>query len=144
MAEEGNETLLALHRLMQALKQPPEPDSELGCLTIHQVRALTFIRGRDHATMSELAAELSVAPASATALADRLVAAGWLERRHDPADRRTVHLHLPADRSAQVDQLMDRHVRRMEAALSCLDAAEKAEFHRLLEKICTDIPQAAS
>ncbi|GAA3238063.1 MarR family winged helix-turn-helix transcriptional regulator [Dactylosporangium siamense] len=45
-------------------------------------------------TPGELARKLRLSPAATTALLDRLTRAGHVERRHDTADRRRVHLEM--------------------------------------------------
>ena len=60
-------------------------------LTLHQREALLRMPV-EGVTMREFAAALGISHASATALADRLVTRGLVDREADPADRRVVRL----------------------------------------------------
>lgn len=71
-------------------------------------------------TPSGLARSLSMSPAAMTALVDRLVKVGHLEREPDPKDRRRTHLRLTptatvtgramfAPMAAQIEQAADAY-----------------------------------
>lgn len=60
-------------------------------LTLHQREALLRMPA-DGLTMREFASGLGISHGSATALADRLVARGLVDREADPTDRRVVRL----------------------------------------------------
>lgn len=62
-------------------------------LTFTQLRAL-FVLGRQPLRVSDLAKALGMSLASASALSDRLVRQGLVARHPDPADRRSVFLHV--------------------------------------------------
>src|SRR5690349_19796670 len=61
-----------------------------------QLRVLVLIHSRGPQNLGGVAAELGVHASNATRICDRLVAAGLLERREDPADRRYIRLELSA------------------------------------------------
>ena len=65
-------------------------------VTLTQVRALVIIASRGPLHLTALAEDMGVHPSNATRACDRLVAAGLLDRRDNPADRR--HLLLDPDR----------------------------------------------
>jgi DNA-binding MarR family transcriptional regulator len=66
----------------------------VGAVTREQWSALVEVvkAGTEGLSMGELAGRQGMALNSATALVDRLVNAGYLERRADPADRRVVRV----------------------------------------------------
>lgn len=75
--------------------------AQLGTTTPHQLEALHILhrtqeRGTGGLTMNELARQQGCAVSSASALADRLVSEGLVERVQDPADRRVVRLTATA------------------------------------------------
>lgn len=75
---------------------------DLG-LTQAQVRLLAVLAAHDDEPVSqaELAQKVGVTPMAVAALCDRMAAAGWIERRPHPEDRRVNHLHmLPKARQA--------------------------------------------
>lgn len=68
-------------------------------LTLAQARALVYISRREGLRQVELAAVLEVQPITLARIVDQLDAAGLVERRADPGDRRAYQLYLrPAAR----------------------------------------------
>lgn len=63
-------------------------------LTRAQWRALKRISHNEGLSQTELAEELDMEPIAVGRVIDRLQKAGFVERRADPADRRTWRLHL--------------------------------------------------
>ena len=63
-------------------------------VTLTQVRALVIIASRGPLHLAALADDMGVHPSNATRACDRLVAAGLLDRRDNPADRRHLLLTL--------------------------------------------------
>ncbi len=70
---------------------------DLG-LSSAQWRLLIRLLREGPATQARLADTLEVEPISVSRLVDRMVAAGWVERRKDPNDRR-VHIVVPTERA---------------------------------------------
>ncbi|MGH9102720.1 MAG: MarR family transcriptional regulator [Acidimicrobiales bacterium] len=81
---------------------PDELRPECESVTAHQLKALIRLPA-DGLTMHQLAADLSVSGATASALADRLVAKGLARRGTDPRDRRVVRL-APSPEGADLAQ----------------------------------------
>jgi len=101
------------------------------------LKALAHLMGRAEAgeavTASDLGAHLHLTRASATALVDRLAAAGHVRRRRDESDRRRVLVeHTDAARrdGRRAFQPMSR---RLSAALEEFSAAELRTALRVLE-----------
>jgi DNA-binding MarR family transcriptional regulator len=74
--------------------------AQLG-LTRAQWRALSRIERAQGATQAELAEDLDLEPIAVGRVIDRLEAAGFIERRADPGDRRVWRLFM-APKSAEV------------------------------------------
>ena len=77
-------------------------------VTLTQVRALVIIASRGPLHLAALADDMGVHPSNATRACDRLVAAGLLDRRDNPADRRHLLLTLTDAGRELVDGVMDR------------------------------------
>ena len=77
-------------------------------VTLTQVRALVIIASRGPLHLAALAEDMGVHPSNATRACDRLVAAGLLDRRDNPADRRHLLLTLTDAGRELVDGVMDR------------------------------------
>lgn len=63
-------------------------------VNLHQLHGLLFIAEHEGMTMKELADILHISSPSTTSFVERLVRLGWVERRHDRANRKLVRLRL--------------------------------------------------
>ena len=82
--------------LSACIEADQRPDSRrLGeDLTSDQFQVVRLVNGTDHCTSSYLAEALAVGKSSVTAIVNRLVDAGIIDRTRDEADRRLVYLTL--------------------------------------------------
>ena len=92
-------------------------------VSIPQLRVLMILATRGPLGLTALAADMGVHPSNATRACDRLVNAGLLDRRDNPADRR----HLLIDLTAAGQQLVDGVVARRRAAISRILRRMRAE-----------------
>jgi DNA-binding MarR family transcriptional regulator len=84
-----------LGRLLKALRtQLPLEVSGQGRVTPDQFAVLAHLNDSGGCTMGELAAARGIALNSATALVDRLVQTGFVQRAQPPQDRRVVRVAL--------------------------------------------------
>ena len=86
-----------IHQLLQQWREvmaASRPRWSAADLTFTQLRALSVLARRQPLRMSDLAEALQMTLPSASALADRMVRRGFVTRRSDPDDRRTVLLEL--------------------------------------------------
>jgi DNA-binding MarR family transcriptional regulator len=74
--------------------------------SLPQLRVLTLMEARGSLTLGAVAAALGVHPSNATRMCDRLVAAGLVNRRDDPDDRRQLRLTLTEAGRDLVESLM--------------------------------------
>jgi DNA-binding MarR family transcriptional regulator len=96
---------------------------------------LTVLRtnpGIPHGTLSEL---LAAHGPNVTKLVDRLVRAGWVERRKLPSDRRTTGHYLTARGQAKCDAVLKAGLAHDKRATSALSATERTTLLRLLAKL---------
>ncbi len=117
------ETLAAFrHELRRFLNFSEQAAKVLG-MTPQQHQSLLAIRaapGRS-LTIGELAEQLFIQPHTASELAERMIAIGWLERRPAAQDRRRVMLGLTARSEAILGQMSTTHrgeVLRMRSTLT--------------------------
>jgi DNA-binding MarR family transcriptional regulator len=87
-------------------------------VTLPQLRVLAMLASRGGLNLGAVAAGLGVHPSNATRAVERLVVAGLLDRRDDPADRRNLVLDLSVAGRALVDRVMDE---RRAAIVAILD-----------------------
>ncbi len=81
---------------------------------------------------------------SITAAVDRLERKGLVERRNDPADRRTRVVHLTEPGRKLIACAFADHQAAMERAASALTPAERAEAIGLLKKLGLRAQESAS
>jgi len=67
--------------------------SELN-LTSVQALILGFLNQEDQITSGELGKKTGLDSATLTGILDRIEAAGFIERKNNPDDRRSIHIHL--------------------------------------------------
>ncbi len=91
-------------------------------LTPVQALVLSFLHVEDQITSSELGRKTELDSATITGILDRLEAAEFIERKNNPDDRRSIHIHL----TPKGNELS-------KAAIEMIDAANK-EFLRVLTK----------
>jgi len=101
------EALLLASRAMVALagRTLAEVDAEV---TLPQSRALIVVASRGPQRVTDIAADLGVAPSTATRMCDRLVRKGLIRRYRSAANRREVRLNLTADGRSLVHELTRR------------------------------------
>lgn len=78
---------------------------EIASVTPRQLEVLTFLSGRDHWLVGEVAAALKVSSAAATKAIARLERKGLVVRAIDMMDRRCVNVSLTRSGSEAARQL---------------------------------------
>jgi MarR family transcriptional regulator for hemolysin len=122
-------------RAMRRIREEMRARAPRG-LTVPQLRALLYLRRQPEAGLSAVAGHLGMSAPSASALVERLVRAGQVERETHPDERRRIRLrltrrglaHVTTARDAarawltrELGQLDARDLARLEAALDVLD-----------------------
>ncbi len=109
---------------------------ELG-LSQAQVRLLAVLSAHDSreaASQAELAQRMGLTPMAVTSLCDRMAAAGWIERRPSPSDRRANELHVQPKAGEALAQALAIGDELSSRALAALTAAERTQLLVLLAK----------
>ncbi|MBL8925154.1 MAG: MarR family transcriptional regulator [Pseudonocardia sp.] len=96
-----------------------------GVVTPPQLRVLVMIASRGPLNLGAVARGLGVHPSNATRACDRLVLAGLLDRRDDPADRRNLQLQLTDEGRRLVDDVMDRRRHAIVEVLERMPALQR-------------------
>jgi DNA-binding MarR family transcriptional regulator len=103
-------------------------------VTLIQVRALVIIASRGPMHLAALADDMGVHPSNATRTCDRLVAAGLLDRRDNPADRRHLLLTLTAAGRELVDSVMRRRRAAIGQILKTMPPEHRAQLATVLSR----------
>jgi len=111
-------------------------------LTQAQWRALAILSRNPGMRQQHLSDTLEMQPISVGRLIDRMAAAGWVERRQDPRDRRAVQIYL-TDRAAPILSKIKKHGAATRAvALAGISPADQEKFlgmlSRMRENMCAE------
>jgi DNA-binding MarR family transcriptional regulator len=123
----GQTEIVQLVQQLRGLAAAGTPENWAGLdLTFTQLRALFIVRRRQPLRVSDLAEALGMSLASASALADRLVRLGFVQRDRDVEDRRTVLLGLSAHGERLVSEQERRSTERLRRAIEQMTPRERA------------------
>lgn len=114
-------------------------DSEL---TQSQWQAIAYLRRWEGINQAALAEMMEIQPITLARLIDRMAAAGWVERRPDPHDRRAVQLFLTEKTQPILADLRAAGTLFQEQALAGIDAAERQQLFATLGKIKANLAQS--
>ncbi|SDP10191.1 DNA-binding transcriptional regulator, MarR family [Klenkia soli] len=129
------EVTIALRDLMQASRDlTGRLARDLG-MPVTDVTAVGMLDAIGPLTVSALAAGLDIRTPSATALVDRLVAAGRAERRPHPEDGRSTVVHLTGPGREESWTAWEPVIRAMDAAAQGLPADQQAVVGRYLRDV---------
>jgi DNA-binding MarR family transcriptional regulator len=98
-----------------------------------QFRVLVLLAERGATRSGQLAEDLGVHPSTFTRMADRLVAAGWVERQEAPGNRREVHVALTHEGAGLVEDVMQRRRKALEKILNPLPQEHRQQILAGLE-----------
>lgn len=104
-------------------------------LTQAQWRALAHLSRNEGLNQVSLAELLEVQPITVARLIDKLVAAGLVERRPDPNDRRAQRLFLTNQAAPVLDHIWEIADEIYDVVLSGLSPAERSTLDDLLTRI---------
>ena len=135
------EAVLAASRVLVGVAAQSLADVE-DTVTVPQLRALMMLATRGPLHLTALAEDMGVHPSNATRACDRLVAAGLLDRRDNPADRRHLLLDLTPAGQALIDGVVARRRAAIEKILRRMPRARSA--HNSARRCTTSPTPAAS
>jgi len=98
-----------------------------------QWRALAHLSRDEGLKQSALAERLEIQPITLTRLIDRMEAAGWVERRPDPTDRRAMRLYLTARAQPVLSEMQRAAAGMLDEALRGLSVGERRQ---LVDALC--------
>ncbi len=113
-------------------------------LTQTQWQALAALAKREGMKQAELAECLQVQPISLARLIDRMEAAGWVERRPDPHDRRAQQLYLTNKVEPILDEMFEAAVQTREQAMAEMNEFEREQLMSLLTRLTLNLRSTES
>jgi DNA-binding MarR family transcriptional regulator len=118
---------------MQQLIGGHAPEFTEVDVTMAQAKVLVVVMAAGELHLAELATRLGVTPSTASELVERLVEAGYLVRRIDPSDRRSVAISTTSVAREQLERFRELNQRQLRALLGALDGDELATVDRAIE-----------
>jgi len=104
-------------------------------ITPVQAMVLGFLNEEDGITASELGKRTELDSATMTGIVDRLEAAGLVERRGHPADRRSIEIHLTERGRTLADGAVRLIVEANREFLNILTEREREELRATIRKL---------
>lgn len=132
--------VLAASRLIVGMSARALADVD-DSLTLPQLRTLVVLADRPPMKQADLAAELGVNPSTVLRMADRLAAAGLLDRQPNPESRREQLLRLTPAGHELVHRVLDRRSEEVAALVSRLTAADRAGLVHGLRALTEAVPE---
>ncbi|MCG2586388.1 MarR family winged helix-turn-helix transcriptional regulator [Massilia sp. TS11] len=116
-----------------------ERELEGSKLTLAQARALVYVSRNEGVRQVALAELLEVQPMTLARLLDQLAAAGLIERRADPADRRAFRIFLTRAADPSLDIIARASAAIHARALDGLSGADAQALMRALETVHSNL-----
>jgi MarR family transcriptional regulator, transcriptional regulator for hemolysin len=104
-------------------------------LTQAQWRAIVHVSRTEGMSQVALAECLEIQPITVGRLIDRMEAAGWIERRGHPSDRRAVQLYLTAKCQPIIEEIHARAADTMADAFDGISASTQRLLFEQLQRI---------
>ena len=104
-------------------------------ITALQWRLITYLKRHEGIRQGPLAELIEVEPITLSRMVDRLVEAGLVERRADPADRRAWQLFLTPRAGTLLNGMRDTADALTAEATEGLSAAERDQLIDLVERV---------
>jgi len=104
-------------------------------LTPVQALVLGFLHQEDQITSSELGRKTELDSATLTGILDRLETAGFIERKNNPDDRRSIHIHLTPKGNALSREAIQAIVIANVEFLQVLTKEQKRDLFDIIRKL---------
>jgi len=112
-----------------------EQRAKLHGLTLPECRVLIYLSHEEGVTQVRLAALTDIEPMTLVRMLDRMEVDGWLERRSNPHDRRSRHIHAKPKGRALMNEINQLVVLTRDEALVGIPKKNVDLLMTLLEKI---------
>lgn len=111
-------------------------------ITLAQWRAINAISKEEGVSQRRVAELIEVGDVTAGRLIDRLLSNGWVERRDDPADRRTHCLYITGAAQPLLARLKTLACDEEALAIDGIAAADVATALAVLDQVTTNLERA--
>ncbi|RAV05106.1 MarR family winged helix-turn-helix transcriptional regulator [Paenibacillus sp. YN15] len=104
-------------------------------ITAPQMYVLFYVKRKGKCKLSDIADKVEVKPSAVTVMIDRMERAGYVVRRDDPADRRSILVELTASGEEMLEQAVSHRNDIIRDYFSRLEPEERRALTELLEKM---------
>ena len=129
-------------KIMGAFHDLRQHQSENDQLTMRQYQALIIINAKGQLTISELCERLNLASSTGTELVNRMLAAGYVEKKTESQDRRQMIIHLAAKGRHILKERFGMMTEMFEKFISPFSEQERSDFIHAFELIWQTIQNA--
>ena len=137
--EFAKEMAKMLPTLMRAVTSRMETLLTKENLAVSHIVVLDMLKEKGVCTMGELAQALSLSMGAVTAVIDKMIAMGLVERERSTEDRRVVKVGLIEKGKSLASDVNKMRVDAARDLYSALTDAEKEEYLRMIRKIYDNI-----
>ncbi len=141
-AKFAREFSLILEAQLKQIKNEEEKFLSKFGLTFPHFFAISILNSQGSLTMKELASFLNLSFGTTTALIDKLVASGLVERRRSRKDRRIVKVSLSEKGTKKVNLIMKWRRERITSFFQNLDEQEVRNFLKVFKSLLNLFNQA--
>jgi DNA-binding MarR family transcriptional regulator len=106
-------------------------------VTVPQLRVLVMVATRGPVNLAAVAAGLEVSPSNASRICDRLMKAGFLDRREDQVDRRNITLTLTEAGRGLVNQVSRHRRTAIQRVLRNMEPRDREQLTAAFERFAT-------
>jgi DNA-binding MarR family transcriptional regulator len=104
-------------------------------ITAPQMYVLFYVKRKGKCKLSDIADKVEVKPSAVTVMIDRMERAGYVVRRDDPADRRSILVELTASGEKMLAQAVSLRNEIIHEYFTRLTPDERTVLTGLLEKL---------
>lgn len=122
-----------LHDTIRLMRADFNRHVEEHGITLAQAKALRWLVREPGVRQVDLAERLEIQPMTLVRVIDQLEAAGYVERRIDPQDRRAFRLHVTGKAGPVLEHIEQASREAQSRAFRGLSAAERAAFVHALQ-----------
>jgi DNA-binding MarR family transcriptional regulator len=126
---------MRLARVYQKLQRREALHLATFNLTVAQFDVLAQLSAHEGITQQRLADLLLVTKGNVCGLVDRMSDQGWIERRPDPADKRSNLLYMTDEGRSLADRVVPVHSEVMNTLMDTLSPDDQRMLHSLLRRL---------
>lgn len=139
----NKQIILSLYNTNRILSHLVKYHSAKDNFTLEQIYILVFLDQKKFANMKDVANFLGVSPASTTAIVERMIKTGWLEREIDQKDRRVINICISKGKKINIDKFLNEKFALITESLNRISDKDKQCMDKALDTLCENLTSIA-